>query len=75
MFHPNNSHMDILHCVRKNQSWFHSVIIMKLERVSSQRADTRARLEVSSYQMDHYDLDMVMTMTKRVMMVTVVVEI
>ena len=51
MFHPNNSHMDILHCVRKNQSWFHSVIIMKLERVSSQRADTRARLEVSS----HYD--------------------
>ena len=28
---------------------------MKLEGVSSQRADTRARLEVSSYEMDHYD--------------------
>ena len=69
--------MDILHCVRKNQRWFHSTIIMKPERVSwsSQRADTRARLEVSSYQMDHYDLDMEMTMTKRVMMVTVVVEL
>ena len=48
---------------------------MKPARVSSQRADTRARLEVSSYQMDHYDLDMMMTMTKRVMMVTVVVEL
>ena len=75
MFPLNISHMDILHCVQNNQSWFHSAIIMKPERVSSQRADTRARLEVSSYQMDHYDLDMVMTMTKRVMMVTVVVEL
>ena len=65
----NISHMDILHCVRKNQSWFHSAIIMKPERVSSQRADTRARFEVSSYQMDHYDRHMVMTMTKRVMIV------
>ena len=51
MFPLNISHMDILHCVQNNQSWFHSAIIMKPERVSSQRADTRARLEVSS----HYD--------------------
>ena len=55
MFHPNISHMEIFHCVKKNQSWFHSAIIMKLEGVSSERADTRARLEVSSYEMDHYD--------------------